>query len=611
MTVLSTAESVTGWVSYGSGGAGAIAIEPDYFVQGSNCISRGVTGAATNKGSTFGPFTALDFSVGGTHAGKLIYIWLRSSTPGLCDTKANGGVRVLVGSGAVTPGDAAGVWSAWYVDGSDTLTATDGWKMYVLDPTLPPSTSFGGGVDLAAITYIGGVMRSTGTVKGQNFGVDQIAYGLGELRCRGTNTTEGKGFKEMADAVKFTVDTTNKLFIVKPGITSFDVLVDLYSDAKEHWLADSVAIGFDFPIRAVGGNPLPGANELGRTFFLANDWKIRPDEVGHQLNVNGNLYSEDGSNPYVPTLGNFNVFVNSTVSNLVDAISRTLPEFTHLKYMIEGLRSSHRAIGETIYVDPVNGDDALEGDTPETAVLTFDRAHDLAVSGRGDVINFSSINTTVTITETLVVSKDEIHVRGTGRQFNINTNGATAITVDGDNCSISGLTVVAVDNNHGIIINGDHCMIEDTAIESDVFGTNNGLTINGGGHHMIKNCHIHTWGGDGIKIFDAQIASGAPKTSRFEDCHIYANAGNGISISAVGGTSTKNMQFYRCSTHTNTGWGITIGSNVKYTIISEDTIVVGSTAGNVQDNGTDTADMRTKVTIDRIDANAVLIPAAL
>jgi len=52
LTVLSTAESVTGWVSYGSGGAGAIAIEPDYFVQGSNCISRGVTGAATNKGST-------------------------------------------------------------------------------------------------------------------------------------------------------------------------------------------------------------------------------------------------------------------------------------------------------------------------------------------------------------------------------------------------------------------------------------------------------------------------------------------------------------------------------------------------------------------------------
>lgn len=218
LTILSTAESVTGWVSYGSGGAGAMAVEPDYFAQGSNCISRGVSGAATNKGCVFGPFTALDFSSGGTHAGKLIYIWMRTSTPGLCDTRAAGGVRILVGSGAVTPGDAAGVWSAWYVDGSDTVTATDGWKMYVLDPTRPPSTSLGGGVNLSAITYIGGVMRSTGTIKGQNFGVDQIAYGLGELRCRGTNTTEGKGFKEMADADFGTIGNRYGIMVEKEGV---------------------------------------------------------------------------------------------------------------------------------------------------------------------------------------------------------------------------------------------------------------------------------------------------------------------------------------------------------------------------------------------------------
>lgn len=412
--------------------------------------------------------------------------------------------------------------------------------------------------------------------------------------------------------VKFTVDTTNKLFIVKPGITSFDVLVDLYSDAKEHWIADTTAMGFDFPIRAVGGDPLPGANELGRTFFLANDWKIRPDEVGHQLNVNGNLYSEDGSNPYVPTLGNFNVFVNSTVSNLVDAIGRTLPEFTHLKYLIEGLRPSHRAIGDSIFVDPTNGNDDLDGETPENAVLTVARAHDLAVSGRGDAIILTGLTDEIDVEETIVITKDGIHLRGQGRQFHVHTLGADAITINGDNCSLSGLMVFGSDlANHGVVVNGDNFRVENTSIEGEVLGTNNGLVINGGGHHTVFNCRIHTWGGDGIKVFDEELPSGAPKTITFEHCHIYSNAGNGVSLSAVAGTSTKNIQLLRCNIHTNTGWGLAIGSNVLNTTISEDSIIVGNTAGAVQDNGTNTADMRTKTIIDRIDNNASLIPATV
>ena len=199
LTVISTAETITGWSNYGAGGAGASALEPDFFAQGSNCISRGVSGV-TNKGMCFdiGAGGVLNFTT--THAGKLIYIWIRCNTSTLADTRVNGGVRIVIGSGATAPGDAAGVWSAWYVDGSETITTETGWKMYVIDPTLPPSTTFGGGVDLAAARWFGGVMRGTATAKGQNFGVDQVAYGLGELRARGANTTSGAGFKEMSDA---------------------------------------------------------------------------------------------------------------------------------------------------------------------------------------------------------------------------------------------------------------------------------------------------------------------------------------------------------------------------------------------------------------------------
>jgi hypothetical protein len=219
LTSITDAESLTGWLSYGAGGAGAMALEPDYRVQGGNCISRGVSGAI-NKGQMFdlGAGGALDFN-SGTHQDKLIYIWMRTSTLDLCDTIANGGVRVILGSGTTTPGDAAGVWSAWYVDGSNTIEATDGFTCYVIDPQSTPSATFGGGVDLNAVRYIGGVQRSTTTAKGQNFAVDRICYGRGELRVTGTVTTAGSGFAEIA-AADFGDKTNGRFGIttVKSGV---------------------------------------------------------------------------------------------------------------------------------------------------------------------------------------------------------------------------------------------------------------------------------------------------------------------------------------------------------------------------------------------------------
>jgi hypothetical protein len=37
--------------------------------------------------------------------------------------------------------------------------------------------------------------------------------------------------------------------------------------------------------------------------------------------VNGNLFTRDGSSPFVPTLGNYNVTINLSTSNLIDTIS--------------------------------------------------------------------------------------------------------------------------------------------------------------------------------------------------------------------------------------------------------------------------------------------------
>lgn len=121
---------------------------------------------------------------------------------------------------------------------------------------------------------------------------------------------------------KFTVDTTNKLFIAKTGVVSFDVQIDLYSDGKEHWLTDTTANKFDFPVRTVAGDPISGSESISPFFFLRDGWKIRPDEVDHQLDVLGNLFIDTGEigGLFVPTTGGFTVLVNITVSSKATSV---------------------------------------------------------------------------------------------------------------------------------------------------------------------------------------------------------------------------------------------------------------------------------------------------
>jgi hypothetical protein len=116
--------------------------------------------------------------------------------------------------------------------------------------------------------------------------------------------------------LKFTVDTTAKLFIAKPGVTAVDVQIDLYSDAKEHWLSGGVAMGFKFPIRTVAGDPITPTQNVAPYFFLGDGWKIRPDEADHTLTATGNLFLDEGETGgiFVPTLGDFTVLINIVTS---------------------------------------------------------------------------------------------------------------------------------------------------------------------------------------------------------------------------------------------------------------------------------------------------------
>ncbi len=99
--------------------------------------------------------------------------------------------------------------------------------------------------------------------------------------------------------VKVTFNATDHLIEVTTapvnGLVTLDFGVDVYSDGKEDWRTTDALARHTFPIRAVGGDPLPGAQVLDSTFFILAPWRILPYDADHELILNGNVYREDGA----------------------------------------------------------------------------------------------------------------------------------------------------------------------------------------------------------------------------------------------------------------------------------------------------------------------------
>lgn len=87
------------------------------------------------------------------------------------------------------------------------------------------------------------------------------------------------------------------------------------------WLLTGDNSKYLLAMRNVGGDDLPGARQLGISYFFLNGWKLKPYEETHSLTIMGNLYSEDGSSPITPVLGSYNVTTILSVSNLIDIVS--------------------------------------------------------------------------------------------------------------------------------------------------------------------------------------------------------------------------------------------------------------------------------------------------
>jgi hypothetical protein len=159
----------------------------------------------------------------------------------------------------------------------------------------------------------------------------------------------------------YTINGTTK--IISPaeapvdGAISIDVQ-EIYSRWVD-WLFIGDNSKYYQAMRAVGGDPLPGSKSLGLTYFLLNGWKIKPYEADHVFTLNGNLYSEDGSSPFVSTTGSFNVTIISSVSNLVDSTVQQLPEIEYASFNSRITLDVENGVAGTTYpigtpTNPVN-----------------------------------------------------------------------------------------------------------------------------------------------------------------------------------------------------------------------------------------------------------------
>lgn len=182
-------------------------------------------------------------------------------------------------------------------------------------------------------------------------------------------------------ASKFTYDTVNKLFILNSGVTSLDTKVDLYSDAKEDWETDLSLNKFRFPIRAIAGNEIDAntGKVISPYYELLYGWRIRPAEENTAFNVVGQVFTTEGDNAFVPTLGSFNVFIQYTVgenssASVLDGGGLTPGESAILTQINTLVEEVHRLRG-------------LDAANPVTHTPTQITAGDITIDLTGDGIS--------------------------------------------------------------------------------------------------------------------------------------------------------------------------------------------------------------------------------
>jgi hypothetical protein len=131
-------------------------------------------------------------------------------------------------------------------------------------------------------------------------------------------------------ADKVTFDAPNRLIIGVlaeidvNGFLNLDWNKDVYSLAKQKWIADDVLSGHPFPFRVVGGDPITATQTAPAFFFMQNGtldvfgqvagWQFQPAEADHTVLIVDNVVQESLTDQiFIPTTGDFTVLIRGDV----------------------------------------------------------------------------------------------------------------------------------------------------------------------------------------------------------------------------------------------------------------------------------------------------------
>ena len=115
-----------------------------------------------------------------------------------------------------------------------------------------------------------------------------------------------------------------RIIQLTPGTVELNV-TDMYSRWKD-WTAQSDNSKWLNAFEVIGGDPTIGGNRISPYYFLTNGWRVRPQEANHTLQVGGILLVQGGGDPYLSTIGTFNVRITAIVPLEAEFIVAQLPE---------------------------------------------------------------------------------------------------------------------------------------------------------------------------------------------------------------------------------------------------------------------------------------------
>ena len=168
-----------------AGGGALTTNETDFYIQGSNCLSKATQASWDNN--TYGGALHDDGANRTIPTNGAVFAWIYWWGPNVLATEANGGFALAIGNLTTA-------YKTFEVRGSDNWEF-GGWECVPVDPnTFWASSHRTVGAPDGTYRWFGAEARvasATNIAKGNPFGLDAIRYGRGELRCTDGDVTNG------------------------------------------------------------------------------------------------------------------------------------------------------------------------------------------------------------------------------------------------------------------------------------------------------------------------------------------------------------------------------------------------------------------------------------